>query len=422
MARSKASKQGHEERAHAPLPPSASKRWLTCVPSQGYIRRLIELGTIKKRVSGPAAQRGTRIHEIAEPWLRASIAEKRFRLSTKYKPSRSAAKDEVYEAKAYVEFCLRKWEAAVDLDPKSICGVEHRSRITDDCWGSCDFWIFAAKRFTSIDLKSGREEVAVAGNTQLLIYALGVIRERKLVAREVELCIWQPNADHEMPEKGDVITQKEFTSHSLRIMKGIEDAAWYINSGVEDLTTYEAKLVAGDHCNWCDAFGVCPKVREMNLSISSKNFTPVAVDKMEPPAPATLEADQIAEIMRRAPTFVAWLEAVQLRALELMHKGRRVPGFKVVQKLTRRAWDQKYTDAQIAKGLGLNIKEITKTQRLSPAQVEEHLDKTGKERLKRFVFKPEGDPVVVADSDRRVPLLATKINFTPVSREDDIDG
>jgi hypothetical protein len=418
MATRRKSSKGHEERAHAPLPPSASKRWLTCAPSQGYIRRLIELKKIKKRVSGPAAQRGTRIHEIAEPWLKASIVEKRFKLSTKHKVPKNAAKDEVAEAKAYVEFCLRKWEAAIDLDPGAQCGIENKSLVTADCWGSCDFWIFAAKRFTSIDLKSGREEVVPSGNTQLLIYALGIIRARKLIAREVELCIWQPNADHDMPEKGHVYKQSEFVAFAKTVEAGIEDAAWYINTEVEDLATYEAKLVAGDHCDWCDALGVCPAARARNLSISSKNFTPVAIDKAEPPPPATLEPEQISEIMRRAPMFVAWLEAVQVRALELMHKGQKVPGFKVVQKLTRRAWDQKYTDAQIAKGLGLNIKEVTKTIRLSPAQVEENLDKAGKEKLKRFVFKPEGEATVVADSDRRVPLLATKINFTPVSKEE----
>src|SRR5690606_2779643 len=99
-----------------------------------------------------------------------------FRLSTKFKPPRKAAKDEVAEARAYVEFCLRKWEEACDLDPKAQCGVEHRSTVTDECWGSCDFWIFAAKRFTSIDLKSGREGVDAKGNSQLIIYAIGIIQ------------------------------------------------------------------------------------------------------------------------------------------------------------------------------------------------------------------------------------------------------
>jgi len=414
-----ARKVSHEERAHAPLPPSASGRWLVCLPSQGYIRRLIADKIIKKRESGPAAQRGTRIHEIAEPWLRASIAEKKFKVSTKFKPK--GAKDEIAEARAYVEYCVRKWEAACDLDPKAQCGVEHRSTVTDECWGSCDFWIFAAKRFTSIDLKSGREGVEASDNTQLMIYAMGVIRQNAFIVREVELCIWQPNADSERPERAIVLTQKEFTDKVRDITKGIKDATYYLDPKIDDYQTYYARLVAGDHCGYCDALGVCPSARSRQMAISSKSFEPVPVDRFTPPPPATLEADQVAEIMKRLPAFEAWVDAVKTRALELMHKGQRVPGFKVVAKQTRRAWAHKFTDAQVAKGLGINIKELTKTIRLSPAQVEELLDKAGKEKLKRFVFKPDGDPTVVAETDRRVPLLATKINFQPVSREEESD-
>ena len=416
MARKKV---GHEGRAHASLPPSASSRWLVCLPSQGYIRRLIADKVIKKRESGPAAQRGTRIHEIAEPWLRASIAEKKFKVSTKFKPK--GAKDEIAEARAYVEYCIRKWEAACDLDPEAQCGVEHRSIVTDECWGSCDFWIHAAKRFTSIDLKSGREAVDVVGNTQLIIYAMGVIQQNGFLVRDVELCIWQPNADSEKPERCVVMTQAEFNDKATEIRKGIDQAAFYLDPNIDDYEAYYARLVAGDHCRYCDALGVCPAAKDRQMSISSKNFEPVPVDRFMPPPPTTLEADQVAEIMKRLPAFEAWVDAVKTRALELMHKGHRVPGFKVVAKQTRRAWAHKYTDAQIARGLGLSIKEITKTIRLSPAQVERLLDKTGKEKLERFVFKPEGDPTVVPESDRRVPLLATKINFQPVSREEETD-
>lgn len=410
--------KGHDDREHAPLPPSASKRWLSCPPSQGYVRRLIEKGTIRKRESGPAAQRGTRIHEIAEPWLRALLANPKAR----YKPAAKADKAEVAEARAYVEFCLRRWEQAKELDPKARCGVEHRSTVTEECWGSCDFWIFAAKRFTSIDLKSGRESVETDGNTQLLIYALGSVMENAFVVREVELCLWQPNAfDGHDPERGVVYDQKRFTEEVKRIKAGIAEATRFLDPHIADVETYLARLVAGEHCGWCDALGVCPEARRRNSEISSKNFAPVPIDRAEPPLPATLEPDQVAEIMRRAPMFVAWLEAVQTRALELMHKGQRVPGFKVVQKITRRAWKEEWTDAKICRDLGINVKELTKTVRLSPAQVEELLDKQQKERLKRMLFKPEGDPVVVADSDRRVPLLATKINFQPVSREEETD-
>jgi hypothetical protein len=408
-------KANHEERKHAPLPPSASKRWLVCRPSQGYIFRLIRDKVIKKRESGPAAQRGTRIHEIAEPWLKAHLSGK------KYKPAAKADKAEVAEAGAYVSYCLKRLSQAIELDPKAQYGIEHRSTVTKDCWGSCDFWIFAAKRFTSIDLKTGREEVVVLDNTQLLIYALGTIREKKFVAREVEIAVWQPNYDQENPERSHVYNQREFTEQATKILAGIEEAQGYLRDTIDDMETYQARLVAGDHCDMCDALGVCPTARERQLEISSKNFKPVPVSRFTPPPVATLEPDQVAEILRRASAFTAWLEAVQVRALEMMHKGQRVPGFKVVQKMTRRAWEQRHSDKQVAKALGLPVGTLYKQTRLSPAQVEEFLSKAQKAKLARYVFKPEGDPTVVADSDRRVPLLATKINFTPVSRQEESD-
>lgn len=410
-------KQGHEERGHAPLPPSASKRWLTCHPSQGYIRRLIRDGVITKRASGPAAQRGTRIHEIAEPWLRARLAGKKT-----YRPPAKCAKDEVAEAGAYVGYCLKKWEDAAALDPKAQCGIEHKSTVTDECWGSCDFWIFAAGIFISIDLKSGREAVDPDGNTQLLIYALGIIKANGFVARKVELCIWQPNDDREMPEKVAVYTKHAFTKAVIDITIGIKGATSYLDEKIASMQAYHARLVPGDHCGYCDALGVCPAAKSRSLSISSANFQPVPVERFSPPAAEKLEPDQIAEILTRAPAFYAWLNSIETRALELMHKGHRIPGYKVVQKVTRRAWESKYTDGQLARALRIPVSKLTKTVRLSPSQVEETLDKAGKAKLAKLLFKPIGDPTVVRESDRRQALPSTKISFTPVSNVEDDDG
>jgi hypothetical protein len=382
----------------------------------GYIKRLIKDKIIKKRESGSAAQRGTRIHEIAEPWLRASIAEKKFEVSKKFKPK--GAKDEIEEARAYVEYCMRRWAEASDLDDKATCWIEHRSVVTPENWGSVDFAIFAAGRLTTIDLKSGRESVTAEGNTQLINYLLGIARTIPW-PREFETVIWQPNADDGLPaERSHVYKIKKFGRLANAHMAAVEKATGWLDLGRE----HEKGLVAGDHCDYCDALAVCPKAREHNMAISQRNFTPVPVERFTPPPVEILEADQVAEILRRAPTFSAWLEAVQVRALELMNKGQRVPGYKVVQKITRRAWQSGLTDAAIAKKLNLLQADVTKTVRLSPAEVEKQLDKKGKAKLAALVFKPPGEPVVVAESDRRAPLLATKINFTPVKRGDEDDG
>ena len=412
MARGKAvAKARHDDRAHAPLPPSASSRWLRCAPSQGYIKRLIEAGTIKKRESGPAAQRGTRIHEIGEQFIRWLLAGKKIDSYSKGDP------EEIREAREYAYYCMRKRDELEQLYGKTVCGTEDRGILVPDlCWGSRDFWILAGRHLCIADLKSGREPVNVEGNTQEIIYAADLVAKHD--PKTIELCVWQPNSsDGAEPERRHVYTRKEYDALLAKVRAGVDVAAKWLDRK----SGHEKDLVAGDHCGWCDALGVCPAAREKNLEISSKKFEPVPLHRAEPPPPATLEADQVGEIMRRAPMFVAWLEAVQLRALELMSKGKAVPGFKVVSKITRRAWESKYTDAQIAKGLGINLKELTKQVRLSPSQVEELLDKAGKAKLAKFVFKPIGDPTVVADSDRRAPLLATKISFTPVSREEESD-
>lgn len=414
MVKKKKRAKSHDDREHAPLPPSASKRWYACPGSMGYIKKLIALKVIKKRESGPAAQRGTRIHEIAEAMLRYEL------LGRRHKPplKKGHDKDEWAEAEAYVAYCLKRWYEALDLDAKATFGIETKSTFTEENWGSVDFWIFAAKRLTTIDLKSGREGVLAEGNTQLINYLAGIARTIPW-PREFEAVIWQPNADDGLPaERSHVYTIPQFGRRLKEHEVAVEKATEYLDADAN----HEKALVAGDHCGWCDAYGVCPRAKEYNMSISQKNFTPVPVERFTPPPPATLEADQVGEILKRAPAFVNWLEAVQVRALELMNKGHRVPGHKVVQKITRRAWQSGLSDAAIARKLGLAVADVTKTVRLSPAEVEKKLDKKRKDRIEALVFKPQGEPVVVPETDRRAPLLATKINFTPVKAGDEDDG
>lgn len=404
----KTQQAGHEDRAHAPLPPSASGRWLKCTPSQGYIKRLIERKTITKRKSGAAAERGTRIHELGEQFIKWLLDGK------KIDSYRTGDPGEIAEAKDYAHFVMRKRNELELLHGEVSVGVEDRAvMIHELCWGSRDVWLVADKHVCVVDLKSGYEPVTVEDNTQMIIYASDLVA--KYDPDTVEVCIWQPNAmDMLGPERSHIYTRAEYD----KILAEVHAGAVVAGTWLEQKKGHEEHLVAGDHCSWCDALGVCPKAYSRNMEISSKKFEPVPIHRASPPPVAALEADQVAEIMRRAPLFLSWLEAVETRALELESKGKKVPGFKVVPKITRWAWQSKFTDAQIARGLGINVKELTKTVRLSPSDAKKMLDKRGQQKLAKYIFKPEGLPTVVPDSDRRTPLLATRINFTPISKEE----
>ncbi len=252
---------------HAPLPPSASSRWIACAPSMAYVRMLVEAKIIKKRVSGEAAKRGTRIHKLGEQFIKWTMLGKK---TTGIKPKDDKHAEEIEEARDYAEFCVEQIAQAHVLTDKVLYGVEDRA-IVDPiyCWGSRDFWIYAADRLSITDLKSGREPVVIEGNTQLLIYALDKYNE--LVPAEVELIIWQPNSDEGgNPAKSFVYTANEMSAHARKINGWVAKArGWFGRKSYKDL---EDALVAGEHCGWCDALGVCPKARKYASSISKGAF------------------------------------------------------------------------------------------------------------------------------------------------------
>lgn len=406
----KTKKEKHDDRAHAPLPPSASSRWLKCHPSMAYVASLIKRKVIKKRESGEAAKRGTRIHEAAAPAIEQLI---------KGKGAAFPKGEEGALAKLYACFCEDIYHDARLLHDTTQYGVEAEAWVTDECWGSTDFWCYSAKRFIVVDLKTGREPVDARGNTQLLIYAIGVMRKRKLaMPKEVEVIIYQPGNGPDNCSRY-VYSWNEFIEATKSINHGIEEASKYFKANDAKI---EKHLVAGDHCEWCDAIGVCDRAKQYALAASAKNFQPVPVERSSPPAPSKLEPDQVGLILERAAMFKAWLDAVEVRALELIAKGHRVPGFKVVPKITRRAWESGIPPGKIAKGLGLKLEEIQETRLLSPAKVEALLDRPDRKKLDKYVFKPIGEPTVVAESDKRQALPSTKISFTPVSRTEESDG
>lgn len=239
-----------------------------------YVRMLVEAKIIRKRVSGEAAKRGTRIHRWGEQFIKWMLLGK----STKGVKEGDA--DEKAEARDYAQFCVEQLAKASVITRDVRYGVEDRA-IVDPvyCWGSRDFWFHAADRLTMVDLKSGREPVIVEGNTQLLIYVFDKFYE--LAPAEVELMIWQPNSDEGGdPAKSFVYTASEMSAHARKINGYVERArGWFGRKSYKDL---EDSLHAGDHCGWCDALGVCPKARKYASEISKGAFDVIGEQRDQP--------------------------------------------------------------------------------------------------------------------------------------------
>ena len=387
-----------------------------------YVDTLVSSKVMLPRVAGEAAERGTRIHEIAEPLLRYTLEGKRA-------PKPVGDPDEIDEAREYVAYVVER-VAEANVYGKVQYGVEARAvfRNRAECWGSCDFWMLNARRLTVIDLKSGFMYVDAEDNTQLILYAMGIrdmLEGGKAphvdLIDEIELCIWQPNGDREEPARTKLYTRDEFNRWSIRMFDRIDRAASYFGKPRAEL---EAAAVAGEHCKWCDALAICPKAKAYAMAISQKNFTPVAVDgkPRKMPEPKTLEPGQLAEILERAPMFVEWLDACKQRVIELMQAGHDVPGWKPVAKKTHRQWGREHKPAKIARTLGIDTDDLYETRMRSPSQVEKTLPAKRKKLVDQFTFKPF-EVTLAKESDKRKALPSTKISFVPITREEiDNDG
>lgn len=234
------------------LPPSSAKRWRTCIASaviHAYGKRVAE------DTEHPNAIRGTLMHGVGEDvlnaWLKGEAATCRDFLGRRHK-SETFGPLEARETQDYVDYVKKR----AAEDPDSMVFLEQRlyfCRIVDvpedDAFGSGDCVIVQPNigRIIVIDLKTGKWEVDVVNNDQLLIYAMAALRKFKMFAniRTVEIVIHQRKAD-----SWEVSTDfmKTFTLVLRRDVKKIKDCEKlfkrYGNIPVMYYTT-------GDHCRFC---------------------------------------------------------------------------------------------------------------------------------------------------------------------------
>lgn len=403
-----------DRHTHALLPPSASGRWMACAPSMAYVRALIEAKIIRKRKSGPAAEKGTRIHTWGEQfikWIRAG----------KKTDGVKGDKDELEQAKAYAQYCVEMLEELDELYGVVAFGIEDRAVVDAKyCWGHRDFWVLTKRKLHVLDLKTGFEEVN-PDSSQLMIYAKDLVD--KHLPSEVVLHIFQPNANEGDPVRSHPMSLREFNKKFDAIETAMDKSVTYFGKPYRAM---EADLVAGDHCSWCDALGVCPVARKHAQAVSKESFAPakkgtaLEVAKARAPDPGILTPAQIGEILERLPMFERWVDQVRVRALELIKMNKPVPGFKAVAKQTRYAWEKTASPTKVAKALRLRTDQVVETKMLSPSKVKALLPAKQKEKVNKFTWRPF-EVTIARDSDRRPAINSSKLSFEPVSLVEEED-
>ena len=117
--------------AHAPLSPSAAKRWLTCPPSARLNAKLLDRFGEK---SSTFAEEGTKAHSLSELKLRKEIGEiNAFRFGELKKALGDIPAEMERNTDRYVDEVLERFYAARQRTPDAQLYVEQRvDIITDD--------------------------------------------------------------------------------------------------------------------------------------------------------------------------------------------------------------------------------------------------------------------------------------------------
>lgn len=271
------------------------------------------------------------------------------------------------------------------------------------------------------DLKYGSGVmVEVQGNTQLRIYALGILHLNP-GAYGVDMFIVQPRMEH---ADGPIRHVRYTREQLLQFQDEIKVAADLTQSPV-------AHRKAGTHCGWCKAIHTCDTFRQETRARAMMEFDfDGPVDVIRPP---TNTAD-LARLAEWIPMLDALSKAVDGAISRELHQGREVRGWKLVRGKTNRKYGRPadHPDGLWEKGDAVPEEEIVELLKaeallseaemfaprkmLSLAQMEK-LGKDAKKAILQVTFKPEGPLTVAPESDKREAVKVEVAEFP----DDDVE-
>ena len=208
---------------HALLSASSAKRWIACPPSARIAAEFPDR-------ESEAAVAGTIAHAQAEKWFQDGV---------------TPTDPYVLRYVAAVTCLVREMKNPTLL-------IEQRvdySHIAPKGFGTADCIIYNRDILHIIDFKYGENVLVEADyNHQLSLYALGAIRQLKIIPKSIKMTVFQPRMDN--------------VSTWTCTMPELQHIGRMINHGAEKAWRGEGRLEAGDHCTFCPARNFCPEFKK----------------------------------------------------------------------------------------------------------------------------------------------------------------
>jgi hypothetical protein len=214
------------------------------------------------------------------------------------------------------------------------------------------------------DLKTGRGYVD-ADNDQLRLYALAALEAEQLYQDidTVELWIIQPH-------------HGETRKHSMTTQELVDWEHYVLVPAIDNATNPLFQPVPSDSaCQYCNARTICPA--QANIAEVVATAPPVEM----------LTEGQISVLLTKFDMVEGYIKAVRDHALKRMESGSVIDGWQLQPKRALRSWtDEKEAYAGLL-ALGLDPRQVTKSEIISPAQAEKLLTKDQKPNLEALTSR-----------------------------------
>jgi hypothetical protein len=322
---------------------STAKRVINCPGSVALVQKM------PPKPSSKYADEGTLLHNVMAELIMGDEAPEHY-LGARYE-------DQILTQELIDNKIKPALEALDAIDSKRVMEIEAETRVgfgdlLPGVFGSTDLIGRLGNRAVVLDWKFGDGVmVEVEENPQLMFYAAAAMRTPEAQwafdgATEIEMVIVQP------PEvRRWVTTPERIAEFELQLVQAVKQAE-----------KPDAKLAVGDHCRWCAAKPICPKMTG-------------AVDRALKVQIDALPAEQISTYLKNADMLESWITDLRALAMQMLESGAKLPEYKLVAKRAIRSW----TDEEKAKvalfAYGLTESEVMETSVVSPAKAEKALKK-----------------------------------------------
>lgn len=381
----------HSGREHALLSPSGSHRWMHCTPSARLEENLPES-------TSAAAEEGTVAHELAEYALDMYLKGEYLPLLDELPTPKEISESKYYnsEMDKYVTDYICYVCDIFEMCDNAKMYLERKFDLTsyvNDCFGSCDCAIEDTNILSIIDLKYGKGvRVEAKGNTQLMMYALGILRslspKRQAEIETIKMHIAQVRlGNYDVFET----SARDLTHWGIHKLRPIAEKAW----------AGQGNTVAGSHCKFCKFKPQCRAQRDALVNEFEAHGETKA-----------LTLDEIGDILLKADMFTDWLSSVKSHAMAEALSGKTVKGWKLVEGRSVRVITDEEEAVKRLSDLGFDPDSLKNHKLKGIGDLEKIVGKRPLAvTLDGIIVKPKGAPTLALESDKREAIQPTTDMF-----------